>query len=658
MPRKILIVAFVLALTVGVFARTVNHHFIIWDDDKNIYENPYLISDPIGTIPNYWKHPFRGLYIPITYTVWSFLASVSDKQPNLGTGPVPQVNAKLYHLTNLLFHLGSVCLVLLLLHEILGRRDLFAAALGASLFAIHPLQVESVAWATGLKDVMSCFLGLICTFVYMRFVRELENARARHAWIAYGGAILIYIAALLVKPHLVIIPAILSIIVFTLQGGTIQHALAKRPPYYALIPFFLIALAFVILTMGIQPDQDTLFPYVIPSIPQRFIVALDALTFYLSKIVWPIGLTPEPGRNPATALANAKTFPIWLTPILLLIPLLRIRNHRRYYYSAIAIALVGILPNLGFIPFAFQGQSTVADRYFYMAMIGVSLFLATFLTHTKSPIPRYILIAILPIMAFFAARQTALWKSTFTLYAHALKQNPEGVAATYNLALAHQNEGDFATAYDFYKRTIKLKDDFSNPYNNLGNGLNKLGRYSEALEYLLRGIELADDDYPGIYMNAGSALSGLGRYEEALTYFDKALELKPMYPACMVNIGFALSRLDRPQEALESYKRAIKYDSSLPQSYRGIADVLSAQGDHQGAIQALWGALNCAPEDFYAWRTLAKELAAAGDTGNAVKAADKAFTLALAANESMEVIGLLERELASYNNGKLPTPGE
>lgn len=728
MFRNVLIVGFVLVLTFGVFVRTVNHDFIIWDDDRNIYENAYISRFSTDGIPHFWKNSFEGLYIPLTYTVWSLLAYNAGEKVNLGAGPTPIVSAAKFHLANVFLHLGSVSLVIFLFYLILGRRDLFAAAAGAALFALHPIQVESVAWATGMKDVLSTFLALISVLLYLSYSRALRKKRPAVAWSLYALAFLIYVVALLAKPQLVIIPPIIAILLWSREeNGFVplpdrsaknserrwDHwdslmvlaivslvffrcvlrwkdqsflllldvsliALAAVPAAILwlrrkaakkrvaslfgdvvwLVPFFLAAFFFVRLTMIVQPDQDEIFPFVHPTPLQRPFVALDALTFYLMKLVYPFMLTVDYGRTPAKALEYALNYPVWIVPLVAGAFLVRIKSHRRYYFSAFAIALVAILPNLGFIPFGFQGQSTVADRYVYISMIGVGLAVATLLTFTENRIPRYLVLGVLPVLAALSFNQVRRWKNSEVLFNYAIEVNPRSVASTYNLGLTYSKENRHIMAMEYYQRTLKIRDDFGRPWNNMGYVLNDQRRYKEAIPYFEKAIEL-NPEYAGSYSNLGISYDNLGEHDKAIELYDQALEREPLNPPVFINLGLAHMKKGEFERALYYFKKGARMQPTLYHPYSGMGDIYFKLKDYPKAIANYQNLVNLQPEHPLNWRALAKSFAHNGQFDQAVKAAAKGVEKAKASPTiEGQVLRLLEREHAAYLEGRIEGEGD
>src|SRR6266850_60278 len=192
--------------TILVFGRIATHDFTYWDDSGTIHHNPRLNPPSVKTVGWYWSHSELGLYIPVTYTAWGILASAArlDAPDEFDIA----LNPWLFHAASLIVHLGSVLLVFRILRRLIGRDGPSFA--GALLFAIHPLQTETVAWASGLKDLLCGFFALLAIWEYMKFVDESSERRRLH----YVLAIVAFILSMLSKATGMLTPVLAGIIVY------------------------------------------------------------------------------------------------------------------------------------------------------------------------------------------------------------------------------------------------------------------------------------------------------------------------------------------------------------------------------------------------------------------------------------------------------------
>ena len=279
------------AAVVLVFSRSLLTRFTDWDDGVNIYQNPGIVAPSWGRMAGFWTRPYSNLYVPLVYTSFLWDRAVSLL---VSGGLAPSV----FKLHNLLLHAGSACLV----YRIIARlAPVPAAALaGALLFAVHPVQVEAVVWATGRKDVLSGFLVLVS-------LERIQVFGALRRWRDFAFASLAFALALLAKPAAITAPLLAWMLL--IAGGE-----AWRRALRDLMPWFVLSLVWVFVTKWSQVSVDQHAHFWVP-LWQRPFVAVDSLLFYFEKLVVPVGLTPvQPRANPGIFAAGL----IWVKPLVLL----------------------------------------------------------------------------------------------------------------------------------------------------------------------------------------------------------------------------------------------------------------------------------------------------------------------------------------------------
>jgi Flp pilus assembly protein TadD len=548
MRIKFFTVPALLLVTTLVFAQLANHDFVVWDDDKNITENPLVASASLDTLPAIWSAPYQGLFIPVTYTAWSLIASAQE-----AVQAEDKLDPAWFHIANLAIHLLNVSLVLLLIWRLLGRRSLTAAVLGAAIFAFHPLQVEAVAWATGLKDVLSTTLALIALLLYLRQVEisspATPNSSRPFPW-RYPLAFAFFALALLAKPATMVVPALAVIL---------EVAFYRRSPLritLLLLVFFAAGAAITWLTLSAQTTDNLALPLETVPLWARPVVALDALGFYLCKTVAPIRLCVDYGHTPTAAF---KTLPLLLLGPFALLALLPFAapDRRWKYAAAMIVAVAAVAPTLGLVPFAFQAISTVADRYVYLPMLGVALALALLLHYSQKRWPYALAFAVAVALAALSFLQTAHWKNSFTLFTHTLETNPRSVIAAYNLGLAHSREDSTPEAIAFYQKAITINPQFQPAYNNLGYVLIHDDQAANAIEPLKIAVSLNPND-PDAHSNLGVALDHLEKYQEAILHHGKALRLSPRDPEILIQLGYSFANSGQLNKAVDAFKAAAK----------------------------------------------------------------------------------------------------
>jgi Flp pilus assembly protein TadD len=647
--------------TVAVFGPVIHYEFVAWDDDIHVYANPRLLPATWEHVLAFWQAPYEHLYIPWTYTVWATVAWLTQ---TLLPGPL---RAGPFHGLNLLLHLGSVLvvyrLVLLLLHQAGNTtRQAAGAAIGALLFGLHPLQVEAMAWVSGLKDVLGGSAALVAVWQYLEFTRVSGDKRR---WLHYGLATAAFGFAILAKPAAVVAPGIAGLLAVWGLGQPWRQTLR------ALGGWLVVAIAWGVWTKQQQPDVVMAF---LAPLWTRPAIAADALGFYLGKLLWPMSLGPDYGRTPQVVLGQGWG---WIPPLGLLglgLFVWQRRQQWRVLVLAAALFVVGLLPVLGLVPFVFQAHSTVADRYVYLALLGPALGLGWGvhrLGHRGLVWVGGVLI--LGVLGGRSAAQVQVWQDTVTLFTHAIEVNPRSALAHNNLGLALAQQGNLNAAIPHYLQALRLRPDYAYTHNNLGLALTRQGRLDEAIVHYTEALRLQPDyveaynnlglalvrqgqpdkavvhltralsfspDQAGTHNSLGIALAAQGNYAAAIDRFARAIQLQPAYAKAYYNLGLALAHEGRPEEAIVALRVALRLQPVWPQAASNLALVLVTQT--APAQQALTEAISLAEQacqaaahrDAFAMYALAVTYRAAGDDTRAFNTAEQALTLATAAGDS------------------------
>lgn len=587
------------------------HDFVGWDDDVNVYQNPHLAPVTTGSVLHLWRHSYSFLYVPLTYTTWAAIASFAHLPPHLATpgGEGSTLNPHAFHAVNLLLHIVNVLLVFVILRLLL--RDDWAACAGAALFGLHPVQVESVAWITELKGVLCGVFSLLALWQYLHYALSQHETEAlppprRH----YVLALVAFILALLAKPSAVAVPLIAAVLDHWLVGRRIRRVT------HDLAAWLVIAALWIVLTRSVQPVGQT------PAIAlwARLFVAGDTLAFYLGKLVWPIQLAFDYGRRPDVVLSQTWGYVAWLAPCILALVIYRERVRRPWLVAMAGVFVVGVLPVLGLVPFAFQKYSTVADRYLYLAMLGPALGLAYVLHQHKSRSVLAGCLLLLLLLGFVSFRQSGHWANSHTLFTHALEVNPRSWTAHNNLGFVLGAEGRTAEAVEHYRQALRLKPDFIESQYNLGRTLVEQGKNAEAITHLQETLRLQ----PGpemrslTHLHFGTALAAQGRITEAMGHYQEALRLKPDLADAHVNMGNALMSQGRDAEAAEHYEQALRLVPGSATAHNNLGLALAAQGQTEAAIAHYHEALRLNPDDAETHYNFGLALGRQGKTEEAV----------------------------------------
>ncbi len=545
-----------------VFGQVVHFQLLTWDDDIHLTKNPYL--DPVSwsNVGHFWVAPYENLYIPVSYTFYAVETLVARWIGEPGAPLDPRV----FHTGNLLLHAVCVLLVFNLLWRLVHHA--MVAWAGALLFAVHPLQVESVAWVGETRGLLSTALALVAIGQYLRFVEASSALQPTHRFplsafrFHYLLATLAFVLSMLAKPSAVALPLVIAAIdLFWLQrpAGTVVKSLA---------PWLVLALAVIVLTKSQQADVRMAFK---PPLIERPLVAGDALAFYLGKLAVPLRLGFDYGRSPQRVLTSRACYTIWLAPVLLL-GMMSLSRNRRQWWAAAGIVVGGLLPTLGFIPFLYQDYSTVADRYMYLPMLGVSLALAGWMTRHWSLATVAACGFLLGAFGRASLLQAGYWHDDLAVYQHGLEVNPNSYAAEYSLAGVFRERGQTLAAESYYRAALRLNPKYARADNDLGATLLLQGRTQEAIEHFRRALA-SNPDYSEAHNGLGNALAQSGQPQAAAAEYEKALQINPRSAEAHLNLGDILADQGKLIEARKHLERAVELKPKLAAGHFALGKV-------------------------------------------------------------------------------------
>ncbi len=559
-----IVLALALAVaTCAVFWPVCGHAFLNWDDLDLIRDNPAYNPPRLDALPGFWTRSYLGFYVPVPYSVWGIVAWADTAVRDRGAQAAPDPHV--FHALSLAMHVAAVVLAYILLRQWLRDRPgaSIGAAIGAAFFALHPLQVEPVAWATNMYTPLSTALALLAAWLYDRSVRAQDEQRTAAMLWLYGSAAGAFVLSTLTKSSTVVLPLVLAAVDVWLLGRDWRLTIARLAPWLAL------AVPAIALTLLLHDA-----PYVKrPPILARPLIAADALAFYLTKVVWPARLIPDYGRSPQWLLGRTEMWLTWLVPAAAIALCIALRRRAPVLVAGFAVFVISLLPMLGITSFDFQTYSTVADRYVYLALLGPALIMAVAVAGQPIRWPAAAAgLAVVVVLAALTRHQVHYWRDSHTLFEHTLIVNPSSVGAHRVLAFTLATERDDAGAAEHYRAALHLKPDDAFSLYNLGNLYARQRRFDEAVEQYRRAVEI-DPRNLRAANNLAVALALLGREDEALRELERVLHIDPRNADALTNRAVVYQQRGETKAAIDSYRAALRINPNHPQARKRLEEL-------------------------------------------------------------------------------------
>lgn len=593
--RRELLVALGLALaTAVVYAEVGQHGFIEFDDDRYVYANP-VVRQGLSSDGLRWS--FRTT----TASNWHPLTWISHMLDVelFGVAPGP------HHWVNVGLHVLNSVLLFLLLRCMTGA--LWRSAAAAAFFALHPLHVESVAWISERKDLLSTFFWWLSLWIYVGHART-PTALRRLAVLGTMGF------ALLCKSMPVTLPFTLLLLDYwplrRLEAGL--RGLARR--VVEKLPHLLLSLGAAVVALRTQEHAlSSLAQY---PLSVRLGNALTSYVSYAVHLFWPHPLAayyPHP---------TELDVPRALGAVLLLgavsVGAVRLRRGHPYLLWGWLWYLGTLVPVIGIVQ---VGAQSMADRYTYVPLVGLLVVLvwgaSAALARHRERLP-VLGVAVLLVCGLLTHRQVGYWRDTETLFRHTLSVTERNPVAHGILGTALSARGEVDEAIQHLRRAVELRPDLARAHNNLGNALFRSGRVEEAIPHYEEAIRLSPGR-PSTYNNLGSALLRAGRPSEAIERLREALELAPDLPEAHNNLASALDAAGRVDEAIAEYREALALRPDDVPTLNNLAATLFEVGRLDEAIVRFRAALELRPGYTRARKNLALALLRSGRRSEAAR---------------------------------------
>jgi tetratricopeptide (TPR) repeat protein len=572
------------------------HAGFIWDDDRYVTDNP-LLSAPDGLRHIWLSLDSPSQYFPMVYTVFRIEYAL------WGLSPAG------YHWVNIALHAINALLV----WRLLRRLNLPGSWLGAAIWALHPVQVESVAWVTELKNVLMCFFFLLALLAWISFVEEKQKG------IFYGLTLLFFVLALFSKTTACTLPAALWLI-FWLKGVPVNwRRLAQIFPFVALgLSMGLVTMWVERHHMGANGESFSM------GLTERVLVASHAVWFYAGKLFWPVNLTFSYPRW--TISASQPLAYVWLILAIgfgLAVGCLK-GGLRRSVGIAVLFFALTLVPVLGFFTTYTFKYSFVADHYQYVASLGLIALVAAggarLAADTLRPghpvLPLALGTVVVLVLGALTWSQCAMYANAETLWRTTIQRNPDCWMAYLNLGDLLHEQGKTQEAVDDFQQALRIKPDSEEAYYDLGNVSLQQGNVDKAVALYHQALQI-NPNYAEAHNNLGNALLQTGDVQQAIVQFQQALQLNPDFAEARVNLGNALLQKGSMDEAVTQFQLALQFNPDLADADYDLGNVSLQKGEVDDAIALYEQALKIKPDYAEAQNNLGEALLREGKVDEA-----------------------------------------
>jgi Flp pilus assembly protein TadD len=576
------------AITLAVFGRTLRHEFVNYDDDAYVYDNPAVTGGLT----------FRGIGAAFTQGSaenWDPLTTISHMLDCQLYG----LNAGGHHMTNVLLHAATAILLFLVLRRMTGLRPdkdvgatapqagaMWPSAFVAAVFAIHPLRVESVAWVTERKDVLSGLFFMLTLWAYVRYVQNRAKAESRESraqavpaldprpsTLDYGLMMLCFVLGLMSKAMLVTLPFVLLLLDYwplkRFPGPVEGLKKLSLPMRLILEKIPLLMLSLVSCVVAIIAQGHAVQPLEKFPLSLRIGNALVSCVAYGWQMFYPAGLAVY-YPYPAGGLPAGEVILAVLILLAISVGVFHWRRPCPYLFVGWLWYLVMLTPVIGLVQISGQAR---ADRYTYLPQIGLYLAL-TWAVVKLSAGWRFrqpvlgglgaIMVAALSACSFI---QTAHWHDSETLWAHTLACTSNNAIAHYNFGMTILPKGRVDEALAHFQKAVEIDPNFARAQVSLGAAFFQTGRTDEAITHFQKALTMEiTPDPSAVYYDLGIALLQQGRVDEAIVHFQKAVEIRPGDVGFRNVLGKTLFQKRRMNEAIEQYQAVLKILPGQPEA--------------------------------------------------------------------------------------------
>jgi hypothetical protein len=515
-------------LTLGVYWEVQDHDFVDYDDQEYIVQNPRVRSGlTLEGLTWALTTPHANNWHPLTW-----LSHMLDAD-------LYGLNPKGHHWSSVVLHIANAILWFLLFKRMTGAQ--WESAFVAALFAIHPLHVESVAWVSERKDVLSTFFWIMTLWTYVGYTGSPGLWR-------YGICLFLFTLGLLAKPMLVTLPFVMLLLDYWPLRRLSFDAPRGQSRWHLLLhltgektPFFVLAACSSIITFLVQEGSGA----VVSVIPLQIRLANAIVSFggYIIQMFWPLNLAcfyPHPyDALPAWKMTASFLF-------LMAFSFLTVRAARKSPYLLVGWLwyLGTLIPVIGIVQ---VGAQAMADRYTYVPLIGLFIMISWGVPevwgkgHYRRTLLPILSGSLLCCLLLLARQQVGYWRHTISLFEHEIQITRDSYLGHFHLASGLEQQGRLAEAHDHLSEALRIRPGFDLAHYHMGNVLTRLGKLDEAIDHYSRALKLNPGDGK-VHNNMGFVLLRQGKAREALHHFTEALRLDPEDALARHNRGVALRK--------------------------------------------------------------------------------------------------------------------
>jgi tetratricopeptide (TPR) repeat protein len=582
----------------------------VWDDSGILTANPCIVG-PLG-LKEIWTTHAADI-CPLTLTTFWVEHAL------WGLDPLP------YHLVNVLMQ--GACAVLL--WRVLRSLRVQGAWLGAALWALHPVAVESVAWITEMKNTESGLFFLLSILFFVRWLRAKDlDGRTGGGW-NYALSLLCAALAMAAKSSTVILPVVLCLCAWWMEGRWHWRKGGR------MVPIFLMAIAASALSIWTQGLQLATVsdPQWVRTWPERLATAGDALWFYIGKLLWPHPLITIYPRWQIDAGGWVSYLPLLAVIVILSIFWLKRELWSRACFFAFAYFMAALLPALGLIDNYIFRFSLVFDHLQYLAGIGPLALAGTglvrfsnFIIPKKLVLQSSLCAGLLLILGMATWQRTLVYKSEETFWIDALAKNPDCWIGHNNLGNALIQKGRLDEAVDQFLKAVEINPHYAKAYYNLGLALFQKGQLDDAVAQYQKAVEINPNDVEAYY-NLGLALFQKGQLDDAVAQYQKAVEINPNYAEAHSNLGNALFQKGQLDEAVDQFQKAVEINPNFAEAHYNLGNTLVQMGHLDEAVNQFLKAAEINPNFAEARYNLGNALFQKGQLDEAVDQFQKALAI-------------------------------